>query len=162
MINNTKSLRGRTEKGEPNPIDVHVGKRLKLRRTTLGLSQEKLAALLGLTFQQVQKYEHGLNRIGASRIWDISKVLGIPIDFFFEEVDNQTANQSPRMINLPDNETLSLFGEDFEGTDPMHQQETIELVRAYYKIHNRIAAKQVYDLMITLAKSAYYYDEEDN
>ena len=70
-----KASRGRTPTGQPNPIDVHVGNRIRLRRTLLGLSQEKLASLLGLTFQQVQKYERGMNRVGASRLWDIGKVL---------------------------------------------------------------------------------------
>ena len=78
---NKRSSRGRTPLGEPNPIDVHVGHRIRLRRTLLGLSQEKLASLLGLTFQQVQKYERGMNRVGASRLWDISKVLEVPINF---------------------------------------------------------------------------------
>ena len=77
-----KSSRGRTPTGQPNPIDVHVGNRIRLRRTLLGLSQEKLASLLGLTFQQVQKYERGMNRVGASRLWDIGKVLEVPCRLF--------------------------------------------------------------------------------
>lgn len=76
-----RSSRGRTPTGQPNPIDVHVGNRIRLRRTLLGLSQEKMASLLGLTFQQVQKYERGMNRVGASRLWDIGKVLDVPIGF---------------------------------------------------------------------------------
>ena len=67
------SSRGRTPEGEPNPVDVYVGSRLRLRRTVLNLSQEKLAALAGLTFQQIQKYEHGMNRIGASRLYDFAR-----------------------------------------------------------------------------------------
>lgn len=77
-----KSSRGRTPTGQPNPIDVHVGNRIRLRRTLLGLSQEKLASLLGLTFQQVQKYERGMNRIGASRLWDMMQVLGVDANYF--------------------------------------------------------------------------------
>src|SRR6478672_13952930 len=68
-----------------NPMDVHVGSRVRLRRMLLGMSQEKLGEHLGLTFQQVQKYEKGINRIGASRLFDLSKVLGVPVQFFFEE-----------------------------------------------------------------------------
>ena len=90
-----KSSRGRTPTGEPNPIDVHVGNRICLRRTLLGLSQEKLASLLGLTFQQVQKYERGMNRVGASRLWDIGKVLEVPVGFFYEDMDEEVAKQSP-------------------------------------------------------------------
>ena len=70
----------------PNPIDVHVGARLRLRRTLLGMSQEKLGQAIGLTFQQVQKYERGANRIGASRLYDLSRVLDVPVSFFFEEM----------------------------------------------------------------------------
>ena len=122
-----RSSRGRTPQGEPNPIDVHVGNRIRLRRTLLGLSQEKLASLLGLTFQQVQKYERGMNRVGASRLWDIGKVL--------EE-------------------------DEVYDSDPMQRQETIELVKAYYKIPNRKAAKHMFDLIIAMSKTTYNNDED--
>ena len=79
-----------TERSEresrPSPIDVHVGSRIRLRRTLLGMSQERLGDALGLTFQQVQKYERGVNRVGASRLFDISRVLDVPISFFFEDM----------------------------------------------------------------------------
>src|SRR5437868_7157320 len=80
-------MRRRGVRGKPNPVDVHVGNRLRLRRTLLGLSQQKVGEALGLTFQQVQKYERGANRIGASRLWDLSGVLDCPISFFFDEMD---------------------------------------------------------------------------
>src|SRR3954468_9912069 len=70
----------------PSPIDVHVGGRVRLRRTLLGMSQEKLGEALGLTFQQVQKYERGVNRIGASRLFDLARVLDVPIGFFFDDM----------------------------------------------------------------------------
>src|SRR3954463_9950619 len=77
----------RTEREHrPSPIDVHVGGRVRLRRTLLGMSQEKLGDALGLTFQQVQKYERGVNRIGASRLFDLSRVLDVPIGFFFDDM----------------------------------------------------------------------------
>lgn len=156
-----RSSRGRTPQGEPNPIDVHVGNRIRLRRTLLGLSQEKLASLLGLTFQQVQKYERGMNRVGASRLWDIGKVLEVPIGFFYEDMDKGVANQSPRMFSMPDS-TPSELNEDKVtlDLDPMHRQETIELVKAYYKIGNRKAAKHMFDLIVTMAKTTYNNDEE--
>src|SRR3990170_8436401 len=69
----------------PNPVDAHVGTRVRLRRMLLGMSQEKLGEHLGLTFQQVQKYEKGVNRIGASRLFDLSHVLGVPVQFFYED-----------------------------------------------------------------------------
>ena len=157
-----KSSRGRTPSGEPNPIDIHVGNRIRLRRTLLGLSQEKLASLLGLTFQQVQKYERGMNRVGASRLWDIGKVLEVPIGFFYEDMDKEVANQSPRMFSLPENTPLALAEEEEHfDIDPMHRQETIELVKAYYKIPNRKAAKHMFDLIIAMSKTTYNNDDED-
>ena len=157
-----RSSRGRTPQGEPNPIDVHVGNRIRLRRTLLGLSQEKLASLLGLTFQQVQKYERGMNRVGASRLWDIGKVLEVPIGFFYEDMDIEVANQSPRMFSIPDSMPTELAEENENvDLDPMHRQETIELVKAYYKISNRKAAKHMFDLIVAMSKTTYNNDDED-
>lgn len=158
-----RSSRGRTPQGDPNPIDVHVGNRIRLRRTLLGMSQEKLAALLGLTFQQVQKYERGMNRVGASRLWDIGKVLEVPISFFYEDMDKSVASQSPRMFSLPDAQPSYLLDNEFkEISDPMQREESIELVKAYYKIPNRKAAKQMYDLMQTMSKTTYNNENEEN
>lgn len=78
------------EEKRPHPIDIHVGGRVRLRRTMLGMSQDKLAESLGLTFQQIQKYEKGVNRIGSSRVFEISRVLGVPIQFFFDDYDFDT------------------------------------------------------------------------
>src|SRR5438067_4098480 len=77
---------GVEKEGRPSPIDVHVGSRVRLRRTLLGLSQERLGDALGLTFQQVQKYERGVNRVGASRLFDLARVLDVPIRFFFDDM----------------------------------------------------------------------------
>ena len=82
-------------KKAPNPTDKHVGARVRMRRMMLGMSQETLGDALGLTFQQVQKYERGANRIGASRLWDLSRVLDCPMSFFFEDMDDATASASP-------------------------------------------------------------------
>ncbi len=159
--NDRKSSRGRTPQGEPNPIDVHVGNRIRLRRTLLGLSQEKLAALLGLTFQQVQKYERGMNRVGASRLWDISKVLDIPISFFYDDMDKEVANRSPRTFSAPNSQPFYLREDEISyDDDPMKRQETMELVRAYYKISNRQAAKHLFNLMIAMSKTTYNDDED--
>ena len=78
--------------GVPNPIDVHVGGRIRMRRLLLGMNQETLANALGLTFQQVQKYEKGTNRISASRLQHISQILQVPVSFFFDAVPKQTTN----------------------------------------------------------------------
>ena len=163
LIKSKKISRGRTPSGQPNPVDVHVGNRIRLRRTLLGYSQEKLASMLGLTFQQVQKYERGNNRVGASRLWDIGKVLEVPIGFFYEDMDKEVANQSPRMFSIPDSHPMELAEEEENiDLDPMHRQETIELVKAYYKIPNRKAAKHMYDLIIALSKTTYYNNNDDD
>lgn len=133
----------------PNPIDVHVGKRLRLRRNILKITQKELAEMLGLTFQQVQKYEKGDNRVSASRLWDISQILGVPIDFFFEDIDEQIALKSPR----PKNKDQDYLAEIID--DPMQREETLQLVRAYYKIHNRDLAKDLFNILQTLSKSTY-------
>src|SRR3954452_7097368 len=92
---------GRPKTGKPNPIDVHVGSRVRLRRTLLGLSQEKLGEAIGLTFQQVQKYERGANRVGSRRVYDLSRVLDVPIAYFFDEMPNSVQDKSPsRLMGL--------------------------------------------------------------
>src|SRR3954454_9057216 len=97
VIGNAEMARGEhvggpeKEGGRPSPIDVHVGSRIRLRRTLLGMSQERLGESLGLTFQQVQKYERGVNRVGASRLFDLSRVLDVPISFFFDDMPDSLA-----------------------------------------------------------------------
>lgn len=149
------SSRGRQANGEPNPIDIHVGKRIRLRRTLLGLSQEKLASLLGVTFQQVQKYEKGMNRVGASRLWDISNVLSTSISFFYEEMTEEITSNSPKALNTGD---VSI---QLTTNDPMQHQETIELVKAYYKINNRKIAQHLFKMIKEMAKNINYADTED-
>lgn len=147
-----RTSRGRTATGAPNPVDVFVGERIRLRRTLLGLSQEKLAVLLGLTFQQVQKYERGVNRIGASRLWDIGKVLEVPVEFFYMDMDKETSEQSPRMFSIQDACPQNLQEEhNIQEVDPMLRRETLELVKAYYKIPNRKAAEELLKLIITMS-----------
>ena len=82
-----------------NAVDIHVGKRIRLRRTLLGLSQEQLGAALNITFQQVQKYERGANRVSASRLWDISQIIDVPIGYFFEDMSDDTMRSSPRRVS---------------------------------------------------------------
>ena len=149
-----KSIRGRIDDNEPNPVDVHVGKRIRLRRTILHITQQEMAEMLGLTFQQVQKYEKGMNRVGASRLWDISRVLKVPMGFFFEDMDAKVAMQSPRMLQTPlGGEYMVSEQKNSFDDDPMKKEETLQLVRAYYRITNRAIAKQMLDLMISLSKS---------
>uniref|UniRef100_UPI001ADE0745 helix-turn-helix domain-containing protein n=1 Tax=Falsiroseomonas selenitidurans TaxID=2716335 RepID=UPI001ADE0745 len=129
----------------PSPIDVHVGSRVRLRRTLLGMSQEKLGEALGLTFQQVQKYERGVNRIGASRLFDLSRVLDVPIGFFFDDMP-------PEMGGSQGNRRFGGFQEQQDGfeDDTLHRRETLELVRAYYRITDASVRKRVFDLIKSL------------
>jgi len=135
----------------PNPIDMHVGNRIRLRRKVLRITQLQLAQMLGLTFQQIQKYERGMNRVSASRLWDISRVLKVPMNFFFEDMTDEIALCSPRMLKGGMQMVVEDSVKGFD--DPMKRDETIELVRAYYKIPNRAIAKQFFDLIVAFSKS---------
>ena len=135
-----QSSRGRTPSGKPNPIDVHVGGRVRLRRTLLGMSQEKLGEALGLTFQQVQKYERGANRVGASRLFDLSRVLDVPVSFFFDDMSEEVEALSPRLISGLSEEPMAF------DADPLTKRETLELVRAYYRITDPQVRRRVLDL----------------
>src|SRR5438876_11990831 len=90
-----RARRRRQKLEGPNPVDVHVGSRVRLRRTLLGMSQEKLGDAIGLTFQQVQKYERGANRVGSSRLFDLARVLDVPVSYFFDEMSASTSARSP-------------------------------------------------------------------
>lgn len=133
-----------------SPIDAHVGSRIRLRRTLLGLSQERLGDALGLTFQQVQKYERGINRVGASRLFDLARVLDVPISFFFDDMPEPIGNNGP-------SGTPAVVGgfaeaqEGFAGEAALNRRETLELVRAYYRISDAAVRKRVFDLIRSLA-----------
>ena len=132
--------------GKPNPIDIHVGRRVRQRRTLLGLSQDNLGEAVGLTFQQIQKYERGANRISASRLYAFSHVLDVPVPFFFEDM--------PPEISDKDGKSVPGLAEAIrEGisADPLAKRETLELVRAYYRIKDPNARKRLYDLVKSLA-----------
>lgn len=155
-----RSPRGRLSEGEPNPVDVHVGNRIKWRRKVLKLSQQQLADKLGLTFQQIQKYEKGFNRVGASRLWDIAQVLGVSMDFFFADMDADVKTKSPMMLGLDEGQKkLREDGPDMDF-DPMKRKETLELVTAYYKINNRKIAKYLFDLIVAMSKSNVNLSDE--
>ena len=136
-------------KDSPNPIDVHVGARLKLRRTLLGISQEKLAGSIAITFQQIQKYERGINRIGASRLFDLASVLDVSVDYFFDEMPAQVAGQSPARRN-----GAAVEAGTEPGYDMMARRETLELVRAYYQIGNEGVRKRLFEMTNSIARSA--------
>ena len=134
------------KESRPNPIDVHVGTRIRLRRTLMGMSQERLGEALGLTFQQVQKYERGANRVGASRLYDLSRVLDVPISFFYDDM--------PESVGGPRSGARAAAGfgdaQDAFGDDTLNRRETLELVRAYYRITDVGVRKRVFDLIKSL------------
>ncbi|MEZ5668421.1 MAG: helix-turn-helix domain-containing protein [Alphaproteobacteria bacterium] len=131
----------------PHPVDVHVGSRVRLRRTLLGMSQEKLGEAIGLTFQQVQKYERGANRIGSSRLFELSRILDVPVSFFFDDMPGEVATSS-YVGGFAEGAT-----DDYEAGDPLSKRETLELVRAYYKITEPAVRKRLFELAKALAKA---------
>lgn len=131
-----------SRRGEgPNPIDIHVGVRLRLRRTLLGLSQEKLGEAVGITFQQLQKYERGSNRISASRLFNLSQVLAVPVSYFFDDMP------SPEHMGAISQENPAAEVDEFES---MARRETLELVRSYYRIEDPGVRKRTFDLVKAL------------
>ena len=124
--------------GVPNPIDVHVGGRIRMRRLLLGMNQETLANALGLTFQQVQKYEGGANRVSASRLSAMADILSVPISYFFGDL-------------RPDDAEIS--AEDRQWREYLQRPETIEFIRLYYAIPDPKIRRQFLDMAKTVAES---------
>lgn len=127
---------------EPNPIDVHVGSRVRLRRLVIGMSQEKLGEQLGLTFQQVQKYEKGTNRIGASRLFEISRILSVPLQFFYEDMEQVAGDDlafaepggAPFVMDFVSSaEGLALNRAFSDIADPGLRRAVVELVKQLAK-----------------------------
>jgi transcriptional regulator with XRE-family HTH domain len=142
----------------PNPIDVHVGKRLRLRRTLLGMSQERLGELLGLTFQQVQKYERGVNRIGSSRLFELGQILDVPVSFFFDDMPGDGRGAVVPGVAVGRTgvapglaEESATFEHDLDNGLSLDKRETLELIRAYYRIGNPAVRKRLFELTKALA-----------
>jgi transcriptional regulator with XRE-family HTH domain len=129
-------------KKQANPIDVQVGSRVRIRRMLIGMSQERLGDLLGLTFQQVQKYEKGVNRIGAGRLFEVARILNVPVDFFYEGVSAQLAGQ-PGMSEPEGAPPVMEFVSSGEG---------LQLSLAFMKIKDAKVRKRVLDLVKSLAE----------
>lgn len=121
-----------------HPVDVHVGKRIRHRRWLVGMTQQQLAQHVGIKFQQIQKYETGANRVSASRLWDISETLEVPISFFFEGLEREQAQQSA-MDSVP--------------PDLMGDKEALELIRSYYSIPEN-QRRRLFDLARVLSNVA--------
>ena len=147
----TPEPEARTAGDGPDPIDLHVGQRLKARRVMLGISQEKLGDSLGLTFQQIQKYERGANRISASRLYHLSKVLDAPVSFFFEdmpEADYSTATGQSGLLH--DAQASTLY-----ESDPLKRDETMRLVCAYYRHQDADTRRRFVELMESTSRTSY-------
>jgi transcriptional regulator with XRE-family HTH domain len=132
------------KRGEgPNDIDIHVGNRLRLRRTVLGLSQEWVGDAVNITFQQLQKYERGINRISASRLYTLAQALGVPVSFFFEDMALTNVQEVPQNSPAP-------------GTLPQGQwpRESTELLRAYQGIPSTRVRRRAFELLRALALPA--------
>jgi transcriptional regulator with XRE-family HTH domain len=124
----------------PNPVDVHVGARVRLRRQLMKMSQEKLGVELGVTFQQVQKYERGANRVGASRLYRMSRVLEVPVQFFFEELGEQA-----EISGLADNDQTPIIYNFIQSTDG------VSLAESFSRIKDSKVRRRVLELVRTLA-----------
>jgi transcriptional regulator with XRE-family HTH domain len=135
--------RGRRRAAGPHPIDVHVGSRVRLRRNMLEMSQTRLADALGLTFQQVQKYERGADRIGASRLLEMALLLDVPIGFFYDYTDPVRAPAMPGFAQQ---------GQEAGETDLLQAEETVELVMAYYNIRSPKTRDGLFKLARVLAE----------
>ena len=134
--------------GRSRPVDVHVGSRLRSRRKMLGISQVKLGAAIELSFHQVLKYERGTTRISASRLYQLGKVLDVPVSYFFDDMPPEIAQTGQRrLIGFSESEAA------IYDVDTLVKRESLELVRAYYRIKNEKVRKRVYQLAKTLAKA---------
>jgi transcriptional regulator with XRE-family HTH domain len=129
-------------KKQPNPIDIHVGSRVRLRRMMLGMSQEKLGESLGITFQQIQKYEKGTNRIGASRLQHIARVLSVPVSFFFEDAPGAPTEQPSGMAEPRSTHYVVDFLSSAEG---------LQLNKAFIRIKDSKLRRKIIDLVRALA-----------
>ena len=125
-----------------NPIDKHVGSRVRMRRVLIGMSQERLGDALGLTFQQVQKYEKGINRIGASRLQQISNILGMPVEFFFEGAPTSELRGGDGFNEVSDTPYVADFLASNEG---------VQLNRAFLRIRDPRLRRRVVDLVTAIA-----------
>ncbi len=129
---------------KPNPMDIHVGSRVRLRRMVIGMSQEKLGERMGLTFQQIQKYEKGTNRIGASRLFQLSQILDVPVQFFFEDAHASMGGRSAAGFAESRTEAYLL--------DFLNSRDGLELNRAFVKITDPKVRKRVVELVRALSE----------
>jgi transcriptional regulator with XRE-family HTH domain len=138
-----------------HPVDAHVGIRMRQRRTLLGMSQTRLGDAVGLTFQQVQKYERGANRVGSSRLFEFAKALDVPVSYFFDEMPSNVLAGRPMAARVKKGGGFGEAGTPFAvEKDPLIKRETLQLVRAYYKIREPSVRKRIYELVKTMGATS--------
>ena len=136
-------------------VDVHVGQRMRQRRTLLAMSQTKLGDAVGLTFQQIQKYERGSNRMGSSRLFEFAKVLDVPVSYFFDEMPSNALSGRP--MSGRGRKGFGEAGTPFEQEkDPLVKRETLELVRAYYKIREGRVRKRIFEMVKAVGAASHF------
>lgn len=131
---------------KPNPMDIHVGSRVRLRRMVIGMSQEKLGEKMSLTFQQIQKYEKGTNRIGASRLYQLAQIMDVPVQFFFEDAPVAYVNRGAAMAGFAESKTEAFL------LDFLNSRDGLELNRAFVKITDPKVRKRVVELVRALSE----------
>jgi len=136
----------------PDPIDIHVGQRMRLRRTMLGKSQDQMARALGVSFQQVQKYERGTNRISASRLFDVSRFLNVPVSYFFEDLTEDAVAARDEEVKV----TFASNGDAIPGIqdDPMKRTESLELIQTYWRLPTDTVRGRVLEMLKSLVRSS--------
>jgi transcriptional regulator with XRE-family HTH domain len=140
-------IEARNAENKPDPIDVYVGQRMRLRRTLMGMSQEKLGEFVGLTFQQIQKYERGINRMGASRLYRLAQALGVSVAYFFEEIPQDIEHPNKPSGMQEGGGQTPLEGQTEQINDLLQRRETMELFRAYYRITDLKQRRKIFELI---------------
>ena len=144
--------RSSVEGDAPNPVDVFVGQKLRSRRSLIGVTQESLAEAAGITFQQVQKYEKGRNRLSASRLYQFSRVLEVPVSYFFEGFAAPDSHVGIQ-VGMSDNSQEPFVSEPDEKEDMLNRKETIDLLRTYYAIDDERLRRDFLKVLKQMAKN---------
>jgi len=138
----------------PHPVDIYVGKRLRLRRTILGLSQEAVAKAIGITFQQIQKYERGVNRMSASRLHDFAKAMNVPITYFFEGYEEEGGSKGSHAPGMAEAGAVPFdYGQ-------IASRETLEMMRNFYRIEHTQVRRKIAELIKATADGQLITDEK--
>ena len=144
-----RSVKKQTSRRGPHSIDVHVGSRVRLRRNLLGMNQTDLGKAVGTSYQQIQKYERGVNRVGASRLFNLGRALDVPVSFFFEDLSPEAAGGGKRRARGLSEAPASVL-----EPDSLSKRETVDLIRAYYRVTDPKLRKRVLDLLKALGKAS--------